>query len=173
MLNMHLWSIYHRDAYIEVFHILILFICTTLVSVPADEVVKNLGGLNAPPEAIIIWHQLEILSCIAWCANVTVSSALILMCIRSVSYTNNRAARCLFKLEIGHTKWPPCTFLLCSHKILMLITAHPAGAAPLPWQSPWNLSTILLPEKVLESLYDVQNKYFISSIAVRIYSTGA
>ena len=153
MLNLHLWTIWHRSAYIEVFHILILFIRPNLVSVPAEgyKVVKIIGDLNAPPEAIRSRPQLEILSGMDWCATVTVYSDLILMCIRSVSSTNNRADICPVRLDIGHTKWPPCTLLLCAHITVILITAHPAGAAQLPWQSPWNLSSIVLPENFWSS----------------------
>ena len=52
--------------------------------------------------------------------------------------------------------------------IVMLITAQPAGEAPLPCVSPWNLTSALLPLNDSESPYAVRRKYFISWIVVSI-----
>ena len=114
MFNLHLWSTWHRYAYIEVFHILIFFICPTPVSVTEEvyKVVKHLGGLNVPHEAIRSWPQLEIIYCMSWCATFTFSSAFRLMCIRSVSSTNNTYARCPVRLEIGHSVHHVISFYL-------------------------------------------------------------
>ena len=56
---------------------------------------------------------------------------------------------------------------------MKIVTAHPSGAAPLPWQNPWNLISIVPPAIFLESPYAVVRKYLISSIADSIDSTAS
>ncbi len=52
----------------------------------------------------------------------------------------------------------------------MLITAQPAGDAPLPWHIPWVLMLILLPANFVESPNHVRRKNFIFSFALNIDS---
>jgi hypothetical protein len=65
-----------------------------------------------------------------------------------------------------------CTVALfpCTLRIQMLITAHPAGEAPLPWHNPCVLILIPPPANVLESPKPVQRNNFMFSIAPNIDS---
>ncbi len=53
----------------------------------------------------------------------------------------------------------------------MLMIAHPAGDAPLPWQCPWVLISKFELAKSVESMNPVRRKNFISWIMVSVAST--
>jgi hypothetical protein len=69
---------------------------------------------------------------------------------------------------MGQRNFAPCPFLPCNFKIHMLITAHPAVAALLPWQSPWVLILMLPLVKDVESPNPIQRKKIMFSIAPSI-----
>ena len=79
---------------------------------------------------------------------------------------------CILSLILG-TKNTPYPFLVCALRITIDTTAHPAGAAPLPWHNPWNLTSMLLPGDFFGSPYAVLIKYFISSVITNIDCTAS
>ncbi len=108
------------------------------------------------------------LSWVAVCILSMRSSFIRLICNRSVSLTYRVAERCCFSLELRQRSFAPCLFLPCNLKMHMLLTAHPAGAALLPWQSPWVLILMPPPVKDVDSLNPIWRKIFIFSIALSI-----
>eukprot|EP00956_Cyclotella_meneghiniana_P004925 scaffold6070_cov41-Cyclotella_meneghiniana.AAC.4 len=109
--------------------------------------------LMAPPVAIRSSPQFLTLACIFTKVSSTLSSSTILIWSISQSSTNKIAANVDLTLDMGHMnmKVAPCPFRLCALRTVMLMTAHPAGAAPLPWHRPWYLISILLCAQPLES----------------------
>ncbi len=133
---------------------------------------KHFSGLRLPPVAIKSRPQFSMAHWRAIWTSCTDSFVSILRCSRSVSSTYNIADRLRQTWDVGARKCAPCPFAPCARNIVMPITYHPAGDAPLPCPKPCVLISMEDQAKVFKSPYAVCRKNFISCIASSIDETA-
>ena len=129
------WSIkpfYHWYRYLIIIVALLLSIFPSLDKTNESRWKKHFGGLKAPPIEINNLPKLWILSCRAEWASSTVWLSRRSIWRMFVSSTKRIVARWPVRFEIRHTECPSCPFLLCASRIVILNTAQPVDAAPLP-----------------------------------------
>ena len=127
-------------------------------------------GYRAPPGAISKFPQLLTLFWMAVCTLSMLLSLVRLMCNISVSLTYRIADRCCCRFVIRQRDFAPCPFFLCAQRMHMLMTAHPAGAALLPWHNPCVLMLIPPPANAVESPNPICRKNFMFSITPSMVS---